>query len=77
MKVYPNPAQDFVTIEWNLETAVATVELTDLNGKLLGLIPVTGKTDCKVPVSHLPAGQYFLTTTDKRGKKSSIPFVHD
>ncbi len=65
LKVFPNPAQDFVTIE-NDNLLFNRIKIIDINGKLVKQIDqnnLTGKLD----ISDLPGGQYIFSfeTADK------------
>lgn len=55
IKVYPNPVQDFVTIE--SEIKFSTYEIIDATGKSLPLKQFSGD---RIDVSQLPAGTYFI-----------------
>jgi len=65
LKVFPNPAKDFVTIETN-NILFNQIKIFNINGKLVKQIDqnnLTGKLD----ISDLPGGQYIFSfeTTDK------------
>ncbi len=61
VKVYPNPAHDFLIVD--LETAVATpgqFKLMDLNGRVLQNVDLFGGSQkFQVDLSNLPAGMYW------------------
>ncbi|MDR3681954.1 MAG: T9SS type A sorting domain-containing protein, partial [Flavipsychrobacter sp.] len=64
-KVYPNPAQDEVTIEG--EGSTAQLEIYDMSGKQIWTKAVTFKGGLvKVPLS-LPTGVYTIKLTDEQG----------
>lgn len=59
VKIYPNPASDFVNIE--CEQAIAMkIQLIDLSGKKLKSLNSTGSR-AVIPVKDLQPGSYFIT----------------
>jgi hypothetical protein len=56
IKIYPNPATDAVTFDLNNETAKATVELFDLQGRRLVTEEFSGS--LRLPVNHFSKGLY-------------------
>ncbi|HMQ62854.1 MAG TPA: aryl-sulfate sulfotransferase [Flavilitoribacter sp.] len=68
LKVYPNPAFDWVTLEWDNAGPIA-VEVLDLTGKpVMGTRKLeSGKAD--LDVSGLPRGMYFLWVNGVRARK--------
>jgi hypothetical protein len=60
LHVYPNPAGNFVTIEYP-ELANANVKLFDVNGKLLFSESATGKDKLTLNISSYKSGAYTLT----------------
>jgi hypothetical protein len=61
--VYPNPVKDILTIQLNGGTENAHILLTDIAGKTIRTINVTGNT-VNVETNNLPAGMYLLKYTD-------------
>jgi uncharacterized repeat protein (TIGR02543 family) len=59
--IYPNPAADFITIT-GLQ-GDETLHFYTINGQLLFSHKATGKTE-NIPVGHLPAGIYFVKTSN-------------
>lgn len=60
MKVFPNPATDQVTVATNLvEGQTGTVEITDIQGKVVQSMRVNGRTTI-LDVSGLDNGLYFV-----------------
>jgi len=65
LKIYPNPAAEFVTINSTLH-AGDEIRLTDLPGKILFNTTITEPTSSyKIKTSHLSSGIYFI----RAGKK--------
>ncbi|MBR4912438.1 MAG: T9SS type A sorting domain-containing protein [Bacteroidales bacterium] len=67
MKIYPNPAQDFITVELSDNTAIDWISLYDIQGRLVETFPETPLQSTKLDVRNLPAGTYILhiaTTCD-------------
>lgn len=56
LKVYPNPARDRVNVE---APGPATIELYDLNQRLLGSWRINGRD--QLDLQHIPAGVYWLS----------------
>lgn len=67
VKIYPNPAQDFITVELSDNTAIDCISLYDIQGRLVETFPETPLQSTKLDVRNLPAGTYILhiaTTCD-------------
>jgi hypothetical protein len=72
-KIFPNPAQDFVNIEFTLtQTEDINMVIYNLNGQIIktvseGKLPV-GEQKLRVNISDLPYGNYILqiTTTNEQ-----------
>ncbi|NNE28493.1 MAG: T9SS type A sorting domain-containing protein, partial [Saprospiraceae bacterium] len=77
LKAYPNPVEDFLTVDLDLEvqTSEVTFHITDNTGKQLYEVTrknyQTGNTSFHV--GALPAGTYYVTVRDGKGI-STIPF---
>jgi hypothetical protein len=69
--VFPNPSKDFVELNWK-DVSVEYVELTDIQGRSLGRIPVSrGDQQVKIPVSHLTPGSYLVRVVSLDGRVST------
>lgn len=67
MNLYPNPATQYVVLDMSTgEEMDGTVTITDMMGRVCHQQKAE-RTDCRIAVSDLPTGMYFLTYTD--GKK--------
>ena len=64
IKVYPNPATHFVTIE---RTIGEYIDIFDLTGKTIKSEKITG-TNQEIKISDLPSGTYFLRMQDKSSR---------
>ena len=58
--VYPNPAQDFITVELSDGTEIDNITLYDIQGRLVETFPETSLQTAKLDVHHLPTGTYIL-----------------
>lgn len=66
--VFPNPAKNMVTINWNtLTNEVAAINITDLSGKVVMSTEVSMNNNSKVDVSNLNTGFYFMTVATENG----------
>lgn len=59
--IYPNPAVDKITIQWNGKTAVnADITVTDVTGKKVYSTSVTTNNNTELSLGHLQKGLYFI-----------------
>lgn len=68
ISVYPNPATDFINIQFSLkEAAKADVKIFDLNGRLVlvqsSQSKISGTQNLKVSLASLPPNTYFVRLT--------------
>jgi len=63
LKIFPNPVQDWLTIELNQETK-ATLKLHDLNGRLIYKQHIEQQ-QFALNMSNFDSGMYFLTLSSK------------
>ena len=73
VKVFPNPANSMLNVQWAMGNEAATIELLDVTGKLLRTISATGETT-SINVSSLADGMYFVRVTTEAGDVTK-PFV--
>lgn len=66
LKVYPNPATNFVTVELN-DTKAAQIQLTNINGQVVRSINADNQQKVQVSLSGLTPGNYILTVNDNQG----------
>ncbi len=61
VQLYPNPANELVTIEIPAEMIVSTIQITDLSGRLVEVNMINaGNNRYNVPVSNLASGTYQI-----------------
>jgi len=65
--IYPNPAQDQLTIELNV-AGNKTVEITNMNGQVIEKLNFS-ETSNQVSISALPAGVYFVKFQNGSAKR--------
>jgi hypothetical protein len=75
MKLYPNPAENFLNVTINNEVAGNTsVEVFNMLGQKLSVVPVNNH-QAQVDVSALPAGVYVLDCVSDGVKIASARFI--
>jgi hypothetical protein len=78
LKIYPNPARDYIIIEYtlNTETDNGVIRIYDVNGKALQQIPLENTNDyLVVPVTNLPAGGYLCSIIQNDKPIQSARFI--
>lgn len=68
LKVYPNPARDFVLVQLDNNEAITGLEIMDVLGRKMD-VPVRLGSGATVycPVGQFPAGQYYIKVMTKDG----------
>lgn len=70
--VYPNPAQNEVSILWkNLNSPQAFITVYDLQGKILQKVQVNNPSEIRLDTSALPDGFYLIEIADLNGRQTS------
>ena len=64
--VYPNPANDIVTIS-SIEYSINSIEMTDINGRVVKNNLVSNLNETEVSISDLAKGVYFLKIASDKG----------
>jgi Secretion system C-terminal sorting domain/SMP-30/Gluconolactonase/LRE-like region len=64
--VYPNPASDFITFNWE-NAHLASVQITDALGRTVSLVADQQNDQCTMQVGHLESGWYQLVVRDADG----------
>jgi len=64
VKLVPNPANEFITIDLGNNKTAKNIEILDVNGKLVESFLVNSKTET-FGVAHLANGMYFYTIKDR------------
>ncbi len=70
LSVYPNPSDDFITIQH--PTGINRIEVLDLNGKVL-IADASGT--ASISVAHLSAGLYLINVTDGNGQTTTQSLI--
>ncbi len=65
LKIYPNPSQNEVNVEFTNQETIDCIKLFDLNGKLIWTS--TKNLDTPIDISYLGSGIYFLQAFSERG----------
>ena len=78
LKIYPNPVQDHVSIEFEVEERQVAMQLFSSSGRKLDNLftrsMAVGKHQVTLDLSYLPAGSYYLGYINGHYRKS-IPFI--
>jgi PKD repeat protein len=74
VRIYPVPANDFVMVEWGLETSFAAAKVVDALGNTLTELAPTAN-ELKIDASNFADGIYFVMLTTQNGKTVVKKFV--
>ena len=78
LKLYPNPARDFILVQLSDNTPVAAIEVFDLLGKKMAAKLYSDRSATRYyPVKGLPAGQYFVKVTAAGGEVLMHTFLKE
>jgi hypothetical protein len=78
MKIYPNPAKDYIIVEYTLNESPdnAKVELYDITGKNLKKLNLKNTHDwLVVPLQNLPGGPYICCLRTGNKTVDSVKFI--
>jgi len=78
LKVYPNPAKDYIIVEYTLNSNSddVSIDLYDISGKRIRSIKVDNTHDwLVVPLTDLPGGNYFGVITSDMKIDGTVKFV--
>ncbi len=64
--IYPNPANETVTIEINQDTEFEAVQLTDLTGRIVKEWNWKNTTTMTLDISEIPSGYFILRMKSKQ-----------
>jgi uncharacterized delta-60 repeat protein len=69
IRIYPNPAAEFVIVEIEKSASASHIELIDLRGQVVGSYPVAGNSDFRtqISLSEFSGGIYFLRIHSSEG----------
>ena len=73
VKVYPNPASDFIQLEFN-KTETGEVRLIDAIGKTVYAETVVGKTH-RISISQFPKGIYLVEYQSGKSRNSAVVLI--
>lgn len=65
---YPNPANTFVNISNNDNILISSIEITDLNGRIIKSVTVGNLNETQINVSDLNSGVYFMNISSDSGR---------
>jgi hypothetical protein len=65
LKIFPNPARNFVTISYSLED-ISEIVLRDLTGREVSRIAVNAP-EARIAVDNIPSGIYLLSIETRSG----------
>ena len=71
MRVYPNPATDYVVVETGEESQGGVLMVSDAKGRNLTTHAVEGGI-CRINTAQWPKGVYFLTFISNDGQRRSV-----
>ena len=60
VKIYPNPAKTSITLEFDYEPINTTVEILDINGKILRHYLTSNKSKYEISILDFSPGVYFI-----------------
>lgn len=60
LSLYPNPSNGIVNLSSKNNASINTVEITDINGRVVKNLTTNGVTDIQINISDLTSGMYFL-----------------
>jgi hypothetical protein len=66
--LYPNPAQNVVTMNSGDSAALQSVTITDINGRTVLSKQLEGGNTAKIDISALHAGMYVMTLASDKGR---------
>lgn len=73
IRVYPNPANEKTVLDLD-GMAASAVELRDMSGRLLLVLPVTDSR-VEIPLQNYSAGYYIIRVTDGRSVLKTLPLI--
>lgn len=71
VRVFPNPAGDWVQLSWGARQQWDKMELFGADGRLALSQQVSGKQWADIPLTALPAGVYLYRLTDRSGNQTT------
>lgn len=65
--IYPNPAKEIITLASKNNSAINSIQITDLNGRIVKNNNTNGISEAQINVSDLTSGMYFVTVKTDAG----------
>jgi hypothetical protein len=65
--VFPNPANDIVSVAGNVNILISTIEIVDLNGRVIKSTTFNNVSEAQINVSDLSAGMYLACISSDKG----------
>jgi hypothetical protein len=65
--VYPNPATNFITVSSNINLTINSIEMFDINGRMVKKISYDATSNAEVTISDLSAGVYMMKISSNNG----------
>ncbi|MES2799892.1 MAG: FG-GAP-like repeat-containing protein [Bacteroidota bacterium] len=72
ISIYPNPTENFLTINYAYEVKISAIEIVSMTGALVKSYPITSN---KLDVSGIKTGTYLLVVKSENGTKYTSRFV--
>jgi hypothetical protein len=70
ISVYPNPANDFISITLNSTATLKEIKILDLTGRTIDMESFQkGENNIRIIVSDYPSGVYLISVTTDQGTK--------
>ena len=70
MNIYPNPAKDMISIEFNDDLRSLSFELIDVHGRT-----VMKSNEAQIDISSFPPGLYFVKMSNAEGMRATKSFI--
>jgi hypothetical protein len=64
---YPNPTKDIINVTNSTDALISTIEITDLNGRVVKNVKVSNATEVQISVSDLAQGVYTMKIVSDKG----------
>ena len=68
LHVYPNPAANTVNIKGDIAAAIGDIVISDVTGRVVGTVSMTGKTELSFDVTDLSNGMYIISMPTANGR---------
>ncbi|WP_298507818.1 T9SS type A sorting domain-containing protein [uncultured Kordia sp.] len=75
INMYPNPAQNEITIASNNRVVLERMSIVDINGKMIKTVKLKNQVQNNVSIDDLASGVYFITIQSKDGKTATKKLI--